>query len=253
MSSTAAAAAAYGGKPRRSRRPKRPKRPVRPAATEGTAEADAESGGSARLSVVVRVRPLLEKELERNCARVLRCLGDRVVVLQAAVAEDDVLRKHRSREKRYAFDKVMDAGATQTDVYKNTVRPLLKGVLEGYMATVFAYGPTGAGKTHTMLGTASQPGLMLLTLVDLFRLVGRRAGEYKYSVSMTYVEIYNECLYDLLVEDSDELDLREDGNGQAVVVGATVLPIESAEQVCCMRRVEGAKKTWQGQGQGDSK
>jgi hypothetical protein len=180
---------------------------------------------------------------------VLRCVGERVVVLQAAVAEDDHLRKGRSREKRYAFDRVLDASATQADVYAQTARPLLKGVLRGYNATVFAYGPTGAGKTHTMLGTSSQPGLMLLTLVDLFRLIERSREHYRYSVTMSYIEIYNECLYDLLLDDSEELDLREDGQGQAIVVGATLLPITSAGQVgITFRRVAEAERKTKGVG-----
>ena len=53
-------------------------------------------------------------------------------------------------------------------VYANTTRSLLDGVLDGYNATVFAYGATGAGKTYTMLGTDTQPGIMVNTLRELF-------------------------------------------------------------------------------------
>ena len=56
-------------------------------------------------------------------------------------------------------------------VYNHTTKFLIDGVLDGYNATVFAYGATGAGKTYTMLGTQTIPGLMVLTLRDLFRKV----------------------------------------------------------------------------------
>ena len=257
MSAAAAAYGAVGGKRPRKKRGKAKKQQTQHSSSSPSSSASASSpsssssSSSSRVSVVVRVRPLLEAEAARGAGRVLRVVGGRVVVLQAAAAEGaDPLRQGRSREKRYAFDRVLGHAASQAAVYAETARPLLPGVLRGYNATVFAYGPTGAGKTHTMLGTSSQPGLMLLTLVDLFRLVerSRERAQHAFAVSMSYIEIYNECLYDLLLDDSEELDLREDGQGQAVVVGATVLPITSAAQV-------GApwKEGWGGGGRGEQR
>lgn len=72
---------------------------------------------------------------------------------------------------------------------------------------------------------------MLLTLVDLFQRIEKRQKEYQWQVLMSYVEIYNERLFDLLVEHSEELELRDDGHGQALVVGATVVPINSPQEV----------------------
>jgi len=57
--------------------------------------------------------------------------------------------KGRSREQHYAFDHVFNQVSTQEEVYKNTAEILLQGVVEGYNATVFAYGASGAGKTYT--------------------------------------------------------------------------------------------------------
>ena len=59
----------------------------------------------------------------------------------------DHLRSKRSREKRYAFDRAFHESESATDVYEGSCKFLLEGVLNGYNATVFAYGPTGAGKT----------------------------------------------------------------------------------------------------------
>jgi hypothetical protein len=58
----------------------------------------------------------------------------------------------------FTFDRVFGAGATQAEVY-SAVDPLVQSVLSGYNATVFAYGATGSGKTHTMMGTDADPGV----------------------------------------------------------------------------------------------
>ena len=63
--------------------------------------------------------------------------------------------------------------------------------MQGYNATVFAYGPTGSGKTHTMLGTSDAAGLCVLTITDMFDQI-RKDVENDYDVKITYVEIYNE-------------------------------------------------------------
>lgn len=70
----------------------------------------------------------------------------------------------------------------QTDVYSDTTKELIPFVLQGYNATVFAYGPTGSGKTYTMVGTHEQPGIMVMALNDLFSLM--KKGEEKFTVSI---------------------------------------------------------------------
>jgi kinesin family protein 18/19 len=65
---------------------------------------------------------------------------------------------HRSKEQRYAFDRIY-CNETSEQIYTQTVKPLIKTVLSGKNATVFAYGPTGTGKTFTMLGNQETYGL----------------------------------------------------------------------------------------------
>ena len=124
--------------------------------------------GQSNIFVAVRVRPLL-KHLDRQCQQsVVRVLDQKVVVVldPAKVKDDekDILRQHRSREKRYAFDHVFGAGEDTAAVYARTTKSMVQGVLDGFNATVFAYGQTGAGKTHTMIGTAGEPGVMVQML-----------------------------------------------------------------------------------------
>lgn len=83
--------------------------------------------------------------------------------------------------------------------------------MKGYNACVFAYGTTGSGKTYTMVGTNETPGNMMLALNDMFDMISQDK-ERQYDIKVSYVEIYNEFIYDLLVPKSKEifLDLRDD-------------------------------------------
>ena len=83
--------------------------------------------------------------------------------------KQDVLRQNRSNERRYLFDAAFGSDSTQQEVYETTTKPLIKAVLEGYNACVFAYGATGGGKTYTMVGSQDNPGCMVRALNDLFR------------------------------------------------------------------------------------
>ena len=129
------------------------------------------------------------------------------------VRSRNVLRAKRSREKRFAFDYAFGPKSTQQQVYERTTKFLIDGVLDGYNATVFAYGATG-GKTHTMLGSDKEPGIMVLTLRDMFSKVRRYEEDtkrgVKYKVTISYLEVYNELIRDLLTPSSEFLDLRED-------------------------------------------
>jgi kinesin family protein 18/19 len=132
----------------------------------------------------------------------------------------DVLRLRRSREKKYAFDRAYATSAGQDEVYEGSCQFLLPGVIDGFNATVFAYGPTGSGKTFTMVGDDKAPGVMVQAISDLFTLVGKETDpDVKHLISVSYVEIYNENIRDLLVADQKQpfLDLREDGQGNSVV------------------------------------
>lgn len=179
----------------------------------------------------MRIRPLNDEERRLRAQEVARALGDSVVVLLGPNGDaEDVLRRNRTRERRYAFDQVFGPDSTQADVYAATCQHLLDGVLDGYNATVFAYGPTGAGKTFTMVGDDVQQGAMVRTLSDLFARIQAHADRPQFQLKMTYVELYNESLRDLLIDNSPDLDLR-DHHGSAVVCGVRTVNISSAAEV----------------------
>jgi kinesin family protein 18/19 len=85
----------------------------------------------------------------------------------------------------------------------------VEGVLQGRNGTVFCYGATGAGKTYTMLGTIENPGVMVLAIKDLFSKVRQRSHDGSHSTQLSYLEVYNETVRDLL-SPGRPLLLRED-------------------------------------------
>uniref|UniRef100_A0A671P5G2 Kinesin-like protein n=1 Tax=Sinocyclocheilus anshuiensis TaxID=1608454 RepID=A0A671P5G2_9TELE len=185
-----------------------------------------------QLTVALRIRPLSDAELEEGATIIAHKLDDQMVVLMDPMEDpDDILRAHRSREKTYMFDVAFDYSATQDEVYRSTTKCLIEGLISGYNATVFAYGPTGCGKTYTMLGTDREPGIYVRTLNDLFKAIEETSDDMQYNVSMSYLEIYNEMIRDLLNPSSGFLDLREDSKGEIQVAGITEVSTINAREV----------------------
>ncbi|KAI1338741.1 kinesin motor domain-containing protein [Xylariaceae sp. FL0016] len=157
---------------------------------------------------------------------VIKVVDDRCLVFDPP--EDNPVHKFsrsvvpqgkKVKDQTFAFDRIFDDNTSQTEVYEATTKNLLDSVLDGYNATVFAYGATGCGKTHTITGTSQQPGIIFLTMQELFEKIGDRSDEKVTEISLSYLEIYNETIRDLLIPGGSKqgLMLREDAN-QAVTV-----------------------------------
>ncbi|XP_039290693.1 kinesin-like protein KIF19 [Nilaparvata lugens] len=195
---------------------------------DGAEESDGSKTMEEKLVVAVRVRPLKQDEAER-C---LHCVDDKTVILdENELGRKDVLRQNRAGQRQFIYDVVFDEESTQETVYDATTRGLVRDVLLGYNATVFAYGATGSGKTHTMVGDPSQPGIMVRALNDLFLTINNHG--HKFTVTMSYLEIYNENIRDLLNPSSGFLDLREDtGRSRNITVaGLTEVTAKSTQEV----------------------
>lgn len=139
----------------------------------------------------------------------------------------------RVKDQTFGFDRIFDENTSQGDVYEATTRSLLDSVLDGYNATVFAYGATGCGKTHTITGTAQQPGIIFMTMQELFERIGETTGDKVTEISLSYLEIYNETIRDLLVPGGSKggLMLREDANQAVSVAGLSSHHPKNVEEV----------------------
>jgi kinesin family member 18/19 len=98
------------------------------------------------------------------------------------------------QERRFAFDAAFNGNASNADVFKRAVADLVDAVPTGINATIFAYGATGSGKTHTMLGTGEDPGLMARSLVRIFELVEELRDTEDVTIEASYLEVYNEVI-----------------------------------------------------------
>ncbi|CAM8926608.1 unnamed protein product [Rhodiola kirilowii] len=155
------------------------------------------------ISVTIRFRPLSEREFQR---------GDEVAWY---ADEDKIVRNACNPSTAYAFDKVFGPSTVSQEVYEVAARPVVKSAMEGVNGTVFAYGVTSSGKTHTMHGDQDSPGIIPLAIKDVFSIIQDTPGR-EYLLRVSYLEIYNEIINDLLDPTGQNLRVREDAQGTYV-------------------------------------
>ncbi|XP_020225001.1 kinesin-like protein KIN-8A [Cajanus cajan] len=182
-----------------------------------------------RILVFVRVRPLAKKETEAGSRCCVRVVDRRDVFLTEFASEKDYLRLKRLRGRHFAFDASFPDSASQQEVYSTTTSELVEAVLQGRNGSVFCYGATGAGKTYTMLGTVESPGVMVLAIKDLFSKIRMRSCDGNHVVHLSYLEVYNETVRDLL-SPGRPLILREDKQG-IIAAGLTQYRAYSTDEV----------------------
>lgn len=183
------------------------------------------------ITVVVRVRPLSQKEVTRGAYPTLEVHdGWKIDVVDPddKMGGLDYLRMDKTKDRSYAFDHAMDTGSTQQEAFDQTTSHLLPDVMNGRNACCFAYGATGSGKTFTMTGSHQMPGIIPHTVDALFEAAG---GHDSCVVMMQYVEIYNEMIKDLLQPSNGNLDVREVPGRGTFVAGAATCEVSSREEV----------------------
>ncbi len=186
--------------------------------------------GTYNILVAVRCRPLNQKEKDFSSQQTLNIINKKLIILKDPNGITNI-NNNRSKEISMAFDYVFDEYASQENIFNSTTKFLIEGVVNGFNATVFAYGATGAGKTYTMLGNERNPGIMPLTLKELFNKINSYPNR-EYNVKLWYLEIYNENIRDLLSNNNESnLDLREDQNKGIIVSGITEIKATSSEHI----------------------
>ncbi|XP_076940895.1 kinesin-like protein KIN-7D, mitochondrial [Bidens hawaiensis] len=161
------------------------------------------SGPGDSISVTVRFRPLSEREYQR---------GDEIAWYPNG---DKLVRNEYNPVTSYAFDRVFGPSAVTQEVYEVAARPVVKTAMEGVNGTVFAYGVTSSGKTHTMHGDHHSPGIIPLAIKDVFSIIQDTPGR-EFLLRVSYLEIYNEVINDLLDPTGQNLRIREDAQGTYV-------------------------------------
>uniref|UniRef100_A0A3Q0S2P1 Kinesin-like protein n=1 Tax=Amphilophus citrinellus TaxID=61819 RepID=A0A3Q0S2P1_AMPCI len=187
-----------------------------------------------RICVCVRKRPLNKQEVNKKEIDVVSVPGKGALLVHEPKQKVD-LTKYLDNQV-FHFDYSFDETATNELVYKFTAKPLVQSIFEGGMATCFAYGQTGSGKTHTMGGDFagkqqnSAKGIYALAAQDVFAYLNhRRYANLDLSAYVSFFEIYNGKVYDLLHKKA-KLRVLEDDRQQVQVVGLEEVCVSSAEE-----------------------
>ncbi|XP_053515579.1 kinesin-like protein KIF14 [Artibeus jamaicensis] len=199
----------------------------------GPAERDPLKVESSQVTVAVRVRPFSKRERDEDAAQVVFVNGEEI-----AVRHPDTRHVYTFvyDVSFWSFDEGHPCYAGQDAVYGTLAAPLLARALEGYNACLFAYGQTGSGKSYTMMGFGEEPGIIPRFCEDLFAQVAK-TPEVGYQVEMSFFEVYNEKIHDLLVctgesgQTNQPLRVREHPVSGPYVEALTVNAVSSYSDV----------------------
>nr|XP_023021818.1 kinesin-like protein KIF11-B [Leptinotarsa decemlineata] len=178
------------------------------------------------VKVVVRIRPVTKQEEDQNVKSILKCPTHKELYM---------------KEKKYTFDRVFKPTASQIELYLNVVFPLIKDVVAGYNCTVFAYGQTGTGKTYTMTGEKcnlignwnedKDAGIIPRAAFHIYDELNKMSN-VEMNVKVSYIELYNEEIRDLLSEDENTLQMYSDNKGNVSIQGLTEVSAHDSEGIC---------------------
>uniref|UniRef100_A0A8D0AXI5 Kinesin-like protein n=1 Tax=Sander lucioperca TaxID=283035 RepID=A0A8D0AXI5_SANLU len=169
--------------------------------------------------VMCRFRPLNESEINRGDKYIPKFKEDDTVVITS---------------KPYVFDRVLPPNTSQEQVYDQCAKQIVKDVLGGYNGTIFAYGQTSSGKTHTMEGKLHDPQLMgIIPRIahDIFDHIYSMDENLEFHIKVSYFEIYLDKIRDLLDVSKTNLAVHEDKNRVPYVKGCTERFVSSPEEV----------------------
>uniref|UniRef100_A0A7N0TCH0 Kinesin-like protein n=1 Tax=Kalanchoe fedtschenkoi TaxID=63787 RepID=A0A7N0TCH0_KALFE len=168
-----------------------------------------------KVLVMVRLRPLNEKEVARNEISVLECIDETTILLSNG------LHVHSGNPTAFKFDKVFRGGSSTKEVYEQGAKDVVMSVVSGINSTIFAYGQTSSGKTYTMNGIADY------TVSDIYDYIHKH-DERAFVLKFSAIEIYNEVVRDLLNSDNHQLKLLDDPERGTVVEKLTEITLQDS-------------------------
>uniref|UniRef100_A0A8C5BKW6 Kinesin-like protein n=1 Tax=Gadus morhua TaxID=8049 RepID=A0A8C5BKW6_GADMO len=171
------------------------------------------------VKVMCRFRPLNDSELSRGDKYIPKFKGEDTVVITG---------------KPYVFDRVLPPNTVQEQVYDTCAKQIVKDVLGGYNGTIFAYGQTSSGKTHTMEGKLHDHhgmGIIPRIATDIFDHIYSMDENLEFHIKVSYFEIYMDKIRDLLDVSKTNLAVHEDKNRVPFVKGCTERFVSSPEEV----------------------
>ncbi|PKU85517.1 Kinesin-like protein NACK1 [Dendrobium catenatum] len=166
-----------------------------------------------RIYVAVRARPLSPEESKTSPWRIS---GNSVYL--------------HNQPTKFDFDRVFGEDSKTVDIFEARTKEIVASVVRGFNGTVFAYGQTSSGKTYTMRGSVKEPGIIPLSVHELFCSIEKEMGR-EFLVRMSYMEIYNEEINDLLAPEHRKLQIHESLERGIYVDGLKEEIVTSPDQV----------------------
>jgi len=194
------------------------------------------------VKVVVRCRPLMEKEKQSKFKNIVHVDSTR----------NTIEIEGKGEKKGFTFDQVYGQDSQQAKIYEKAFKPLVQSTIDGYNGTIFAYGQTGTGKTHTMEGVRGDPvekGVIPRSFDQIFSHIetckgGDSGSIVTYLVRASYLEIYQEEIKDLLSKDvKKKLDLRENPDKGVYVKDLLSFVVKSTKEIEHVMRVGGSNRS----------
>lgn len=186
------------------------------------------------IKVAVRLRPFSKNEQKQGYKK----------IIEIDQPNSSVYIKNQQNENvQFTYDFAFHEHCTQEEIYELTAAPIVESVLQGINGTIFAYGQTGTGKTYTMDGDldieSKDRGIVPRAFEHIFDYMMANSESHKFSVSVTYVELYNEQIRDLLAKNTTEkqpLSIHEDPNKGFYIKGVTSQIVTSFDEVVAVQQ-----------------
>ncbi|WOG87596.1 hypothetical protein DCAR_0206826 [Daucus carota subsp. sativus] len=166
-----------------------------------------------RINVSVRARPLSPEDAKSSPW----CISGNSIFIP-------------NHSAKFEFDRIFGEETKTVEVYESRTKDIVAAAVRGFNGTVFAYGQTNSGKTHTMRGSAAEPGVIPLAVHHVFDII-QEVMDREFLLRMSYMEIYNEEINDLLVPEHRKLQIHESIERGIYVAGLREEIVASAEQV----------------------
>ncbi|XP_057496315.1 kinesin-like protein KIN-7E [Actinidia eriantha] len=162
------------------------------------------SGGEEKILVLVRLRPLSEKEIARNEVSDWECINETSILFRNSLQDRSMF------PTAYTFDRVFSGDCSTRQVYEEGAKDISLSVVSGINSSIFAYGQTSSGKTYTMTGITEY------AVADIYEYM-QRHEERAFVLKFSAMEIYNEAIRDLLSTDSIPLRVLDDPEKGTIV------------------------------------
>jgi len=182
---------------------------------------------SESVKVIVRARPMNGREISKQCTTIVQTDQPNCQLTLTNPNEAD-------SQKVFSFDAVFPSDSEQQTVYEEAAFPLVESVLDGYNGTIFAYGQTGCGKSHTMMGAPEDENLKGVIPRAFDHIFGKIecTSQTNFLVRCSYIEIYNEEIHDLIGGDvKQKLELKESADKGVFIKDISMHIVKSVPEI----------------------